>query len=83
MINITPTQIKVQDMKIAKWNLSKEVQIHPLNLGTHKEPQLVKLNTDLDSSVATIAKQLLKKYKDIFVWTYKDLRRIPPHRMQH
>jgi hypothetical protein len=32
-----PTQIKVQDMNIAKWNLSEEVQICPLNLGTHDE----------------------------------------------
>jgi archaellin len=37
-IDITPTRIKIQDMKIIKWNLSKEDQIRPLNLGTHKEP---------------------------------------------
>jgi hypothetical protein len=54
-------------MKITKWNLSKEVQIHPLNLGTCKEPQLVKLNINLDSLVVAITKQLLKQYKNVFV----------------
>jgi hypothetical protein len=41
-IDITLVQIKVQDMKMAKWNLLEEVQIRPLNLGTHEEPQMVK-----------------------------------------
>ncbi len=36
-IDITLTWIKVQDMKMAKWNLLKEVQIFFLNLGTHDE----------------------------------------------
>jgi hypothetical protein len=50
-------------MKMAKWNLSKEVQICPLNLGTHDELQVVKLNVDLDPFVANAAKQLLKDTK--------------------
>jgi hypothetical protein len=47
-------------MKIAKWNLLEEVQIHPLNLGIHDKPQLVKLNANLDSFVADAIEQLLK-----------------------
>jgi hypothetical protein len=47
-------------MKITKWNLLKEVQIHPLNLGIHDEFHLVKLNADLDSFVVDAIKQLLK-----------------------
>jgi len=68
-------------MKMAKWNLSKEVWIRPLNLGTHDKPQVVKLNVDLDLFVAYATKQLLKEY--VFVWMYKDLRGIPPHLAQH
>jgi hypothetical protein len=27
--------------------------------------------------------QLLKEFKDVFTWTYKDLKRIPPKLAQH
>ncbi len=54
-IDITLAQIKVQDMKMAKWNLLKEVQIRPLNLGTHDKPQMVKLNINLDPYIAYVA----------------------------
>jgi len=66
-------------MKIIKWNLPKEVQIRLLNLGIHEEPQLGKLNTNLDSFMVNVAKQLLEKYNDVFAWMYKDLKGIPPH----
>jgi hypothetical protein len=54
-------------------------------LGIHEEPQLVKLNIDLDSSIINVREELFKEYKDknIFTWTYKDLKGIPPHLMQH
>jgi hypothetical protein len=55
----------------------------PFEFGYSQRTQLVKLNINLDSLVATIIEQLLKEYKDIFVWTYKDLRGIPPHLAQH
>ncbi len=38
----------------------------------------MKLNTDLIFFVSNVIKQLLKKYKDIFVWMYKDSKGIPP-----
>jgi len=82
-INIMLAQIKVHYMKITKWNLPKEVQIYPLNLGIHEEPQLGKLNANLDSSMVNVTKQLLKDYNDVFAWMYKDLKGIPSHLMQH
>ncbi len=27
--------------------------------------------------------QLLKEFKDVFAWTYKDLKRVPPELAQH
>jgi hypothetical protein len=39
----------------------------------------VKFNVDLDSFIVDAIKQLLKEYKDVFAWTYKDLKSIPPH----
>jgi len=69
-------------MKMAKWNLL-EIQIRPLNLGTHNESQVVKLNTDLDLFMANVIEQLLKKCKNVFAWMYKDLRGIPLHLAHH
>jgi hypothetical protein len=33
--------------------------------------------------MATKTKSLLRKYKDVFAWSYKDLKGIPPHVTQH
>jgi len=70
-------------MKMAKWNLLKEIQIRPFNLGILDKLQMVKLNIHLDPFMANATEQLLKEYKDIFAWTYKDLRSIPPHLTKH
>jgi hypothetical protein len=52
LVNTTPSWIKVHDMRMAKWNLSNEIKIHPLNLSIHDELQVVKLNVNLDLSIA-------------------------------
>jgi hypothetical protein len=41
-------------MKMAKWNLSKEIQIQWLNLGTLDELKTVKLNANLDPSMENV-----------------------------
>lgn len=43
-------------------------------MGTHDELQMVKLNVDLDPFIVDAKEQLLKEYKDIFAWMYKDLK---------
>jgi hypothetical protein len=43
----------------------------------------VNLNTDLDLSITSATKKLLKEYKYVVAWTYKALRGIPPHLTQH
>jgi len=53
-------------MKMAKWNPLEEVQIRPLNLGTHNKSQVVKLNANLDPFITYATKQLLKEYEDVF-----------------
>jgi len=69
---------------MAKWNLVQDIQIFPLNMGTHDKPQVVKLNVNLNSSVTDdVVEQLLKEYRYVFAWTYKDLRSIPLHLTQH
>jgi hypothetical protein len=37
------------------------------------------MHANLDPSVVDVIEHMLKEDKDVFMWTYKDLRGIPPH----
>jgi hypothetical protein len=54
-----------------------------LNLGTNVEAQMVKTNAQLKTSKVLEVEQLLKEFKDVFAWTYKDLKGIPLGLAQH
>jgi len=54
-----------------------------LNLRTNAEPQMVKINAQLEASKVLEVEKLLKEFKDVFAWTYKDLKRVPPEFAQH
>jgi hypothetical protein len=54
-----------------------------LNLGTNVEPYIVKVNAQLETSKVLEVEQLLKEFKDVFAWTYKDLKGIPPKLAKH
>jgi hypothetical protein len=53
------------------------------NMGTNVEPQMVKINAQLETSKVLEMEQLLKEFKDVFAWTYIDLKGIPPKLTQH
>jgi len=53
------------------------------NLGTNAKPQLVNINAQLKTCKVLEVEQLLKKFKDVFTWTYKDLKGIPLDLAQH
>jgi hypothetical protein len=46
-------------------------------LGTEENVQQVKMNASLQLVVIKQLIKLLNEFKDIFVWTYKDLKGIP------
>jgi hypothetical protein len=53
-------------------------------LGTATKSQLGKFNVNLNLSIAAPEVEfLLKEYKDVFTWSCKDLKGIPPHIAQH
>jgi hypothetical protein len=54
-----------------------------LNLGINVEPQMVKINVQLKTGKVLKVEQLLKEFKNVFAWTYKDLKGIPPKLAQH
>jgi hypothetical protein len=47
------------------------------NLGINAEPQLVEINAQLETRKVLEAAQLLKEFKNVFAWTYKNLKGIP------
>jgi len=48
-------------------------------LGSKENLQQVKINVDLKPFVIHQLIELLKEFKDIFAWIYKDLKGIPPN----
>ncbi len=46
-----------------------------LNMGIDAKPHMVKINAQLETGKVLEVEQLLKEFKDVFAWTYKDLKR--------
>jgi len=44
---------------------------------------MVKLNVDLDDVIVGEVEALLREYKHLFEWSYKELAEIPPDITQH
>jgi hypothetical protein len=57
--------------------LTKEQQFIKLNLGTKANPQFLKVNLQLTKEKTKEFQMLLKEFKDVFAWTYKDPKGIP------
>jgi hypothetical protein len=53
------------------------------NLGINAKPQMVKINAQLETDKVLEVEQILKEFKDVFAWTYKDLKGIPQELTQH
>ncbi len=74
----TPTNIKAQGLQITRWSLTEDQQLMKLNLGTNAESHMVKINAQLETSKVLEVEWLLKEFKDVFAWTHKYLKGIPP-----
>jgi hypothetical protein len=44
---------------------------------------MVKINARLETCKVLESKQLLKEFNDVFAWTYKNLKGIPPELAEH
>jgi hypothetical protein len=54
-----------------------------LDMGTGAKLQNLKINAQLEIGRVLEMEQLLKEFRDVFAWTYKDLKRIPLELAQH
>jgi hypothetical protein len=53
------------------WTITKEEQLTKINLGTKENVQQMKVNFALEPIVIEQLIELLKEFKDVFVWTTK------------
>ncbi len=63
--------------------LIENQQLMKLNMGIDAKPQMVKINAQLETSKVLELEQLFQEFKDVFTWTYKDLKGIPLELAQH
>jgi len=60
-----------------------EEQFVKLNFGREANPQYIKGNSQLTKEKIEELHMLFKEFKDVFAWTYKDLKGILPKLIQH
>jgi hypothetical protein len=65
------------------WNLTLEEQITHINLGSLEAPQLVKINSKANNEFLKGAKALFHEYKNMFTWSYQDMKGIHPSICEH
>ena len=54
-----------------------------MNLGTEEDLQYLQSNANISPQHASEAKALFREYKNLYAWTYKDLKGISPSIAQH
>ena len=54
-----------------------------MNLGTHKDPKNIRIYSGLSSELLKEWLQFFKDTQDVFAWTYKDLKGVPPKICQY
>jgi len=82
-IDETLARIKVQILHIIKWTITKRKKLTKINLDSKENLQQVKINVDLKPIFSYQLIELLKEFKDIVAWTYKDLKGIPHDVARH
>ena len=78
----TPTAEVVKGKLITGWTIEDEDLVKILNSETLEDPKLVKIAKDLGDYEAEI-KDLLLQFKYVFIFTYKDMKGIPPYVCEH
>jgi len=72
----------VQNLQIVNWTLIEE-QLIKLKLSKEANPQYIKINSQLTKEKIEELHMLLKEFKDVFAWTYKNLKGVPLKLTQH
>lgn len=71
------------DVYLKPTNQSSNDNTINCNIGTEKEPKMVKILRVLSKAQRKKYVELLKEYSDVFAWTYQDLKTYDPIVIQH
>ena len=75
-------QDKFRSVPNCKTN-SSQMRYETINLGTYLNPQTINLGVDCNPEEKTAFIKLFKEFKDVFAWTYDDLKTFNTQVMQH
>ena len=76
---LTPDKYELYNSELEP--IKEETQF--VNLGVDDEPKMVQIGNTLTSSKKDALVTLLKKFKEIFAWSYKDMPKIDIAIVQH
>lgn len=71
------------DVAVSSDKVSQDEQIQDYNIGTQNEPKLVKLFKGVPFDYKERYIELFKKYTNVFVWSYEDLKTYDVNIIQH
>ena len=61
----------------------RDDEVEECNIGTEKDPRVIKLSKDLTKESEEKYIKLMKEFHDVFAWTYDDLKVYDPGVIQH
>jgi hypothetical protein len=66
-----------------EWTVTTKEPLKKLNLGNEGDPNEVLINAILPMSFQAQSKRLLVNYRNVFAWSYKDLKGMPREICEH
>lgn len=73
-IDKTPASEVFKGKTIAGWIIEDEDMIKDISLGTMEDPKMVRIGRELDPAYEEQIIKIPRDYKDVFAWTYKDMK---------
>lgn len=74
---------KRNDTTVNPEKQTNQAAVSNWNIGTENEPRFVKLSKSLSETKRNMYLKLMKEFKDIFSWSYEDLKTFDTDVMQH
>ena len=71
-----PQEVLEREMVMSLW--VKVSILEEIDVGTSKAPRLVNMATEMPPDEKTTMIELLKEFKDVFAWSYGDMRGLDP-----